>query len=232
VLTPLGAPIGVGHDPEAIRVGDFNDDGYADLAVANYQDGTVTILLNNRDETFSASNITVGAGPQALAITGTGTNLLLGVANFVSNTVSVMQSNGNGTFAPQKLVSVGTGPDDVMFADFNGDGIPDLVSANYTSGTVSLVLGNAGGTYSASGQFPIGNNPYAAAVGDLNGDGTPDLVVANCFSDNTGLLLSRSQISVPYSGLGFVPGDQLHARYTPDGSSKYGSSTSPEVTAP
>ena len=76
-----------------------------------------------------------------MAITGTGTNLLLGVANFVSNTVSVMQSNGNGTFAPQKLVSVGTGPDDVMFADFNGDGIPDLVSANYTSGTVSLVLG-------------------------------------------------------------------------------------------
>lgn len=232
VLTPLGAPIGVGRDPEAIRTGDFNSDGYSDLAVANYQDNTVTILVNNRDETFSASSIAVGAGPQALAVTGSGTNLLLAAANFLGNTVSVLQSNGNGTFAAQKLVSVGQGPDDVMFADFNGDGIPDLVTANYTSNTVSLALGNAGGNYTASGQFPIGNSPYSAAVGDTDRDGTPDLVVANCFSDNTGVLLSGTQISVPYSGLSFVPGDTLHATYTPDGASKYGASTSPGATAP
>jgi len=235
-LTPLGGPIPVGHTPEAIRAGDFNNDGYSDLAVANYGDGTVTTLLNNQNETFAKTTTPVGniaaSGPQALAINGSGSSLLLAVANYNNNTVSVLKSNGNGTFGAQKIVNVGTGPDDVMFADFNGDGILDLVTANYTSGTVSLALGSAGGNYTASGQFPIGNNPYAAAVGDLNGDGTPDLVVANCFSDNTGVLLSGSQISVPYSGLALVPGDTLHATYTPDGSSKYGSSTSPNVTAP
>jgi trimeric autotransporter adhesin len=231
-LTPLGAPISVGRDPEAIRSGDFNSDGFADLAVANYQAGTVTILLNNKNETFTASTISVGAGPQALAITGTGTNLLLAVANYLNNTVSVLPSNNNGTFGAQKLVSVGNGPDDLNFADFNGDGIPDIAVANFTSGTVSLVLGNSSGSYTALGQFPVGNNPYSAAVGDLNRDGTPDLVVSNCFSDNTGVLLSGTQISVPYSGLGLVPGDALHATYTPDGNSKYGASTSPGVTAP
>ena len=231
-LTPLGAPISVGRDPEAIRSGDFNSDGYSDLAVANYQDGTVTILLNNTNETFTASTVSVGSGPQALAITGTGTNLLLAVANYVNNTVSVLPSNNNGTFGTPKLVSVGNGPDDLNFADFNGDGIPDIAVANYISGTVSLVLGNSSGSYTSIGQFSVGNNPYSAAVGDLNRDGTPDLVVSNCFSNNTGVLLSGTQISVPYSGLGLVPGDALHATYTPDGNSKYGASTSPNVTAP
>jgi hypothetical protein len=232
VLTPLGAPINVGHDPEAIRVGDFNSDGYADLAVANYRDGNVTILLNNRDETFSASTVTAGTGPQALAITGTGANLLLAVANFNTNNVSVLKSNNNGTFAAQTLVNVGHGPDEVEFTDINGDGIPDLVVTNYTDSSLSLVTGSAGGTYTALTPFPIGNNPYAAAVGDLDGDGTPDIVVANCFSNNTGTLLSGTQISVPYTGLGLIPGDTLKAVYTPDGSSKYGSSTSANVTAP
>ncbi|MGA7314748.1 MAG: hypothetical protein WBX22_12335, partial [Silvibacterium sp.] len=68
--------------------------------------------------------------------------------------------------------------------------------------------------------------------GDLDLDGTPDIVVSNCFSNNTGVLLSGTQISVPYTGLSFTPGHMLNATYTPDGASNYGSSTSPNVTAP
>jgi hypothetical protein len=235
-LTPLGAPIRVGRDPEAIRSGDFNGDGYSDLAVANYNDGTVTTLLNNENGTFTATTISVGSGagsgPQALAINGSGSNLLLAVANFKDNTVSVLQSNGSGAFGAQKIVSVGRGPDDVNFTDFNGDGILDLAVSNYTDNTVSLVLGSSAGTYTALAPFNVGDSPYSAAVGDLDLDGTPDIVVSNCFSNSTGVLLGGTQISVPYSGLALIPGDTLHATYTPDGSSKYGASTSANVTAP
>ena len=231
-LTPSGSAINVGQVPEAIRAGDFNDDGYADLAVANYRDGTVSILLNNQNGTFTASAITVGTGPQALAITGAGSNLLLAVANFGSNNVSVLKSNGNGTFAAHTPVNVGHGPDDVRFADINGDSIPDLIVANYTDGTLSVAIGSVGGAYTVLGPFPIGTKPYSAATGDLNNDGTPDIVAANCFSDNTGVLLSGTQISVPYTGLSLPSGDTLDATYTPDGGSKYGGSTSPGVTAP
>ena len=231
-LTPQSPSISVGRAPEAIRAGDFNGDGFTDLAVANYHDNNVTILVNNQTGGFAKSTITVGTGPQALAITGSGSSLLLAVANFATNNVSVLQSNGNGTFGAQKLVTVGNGPDDVEFTDINGDGIPDLVVTNYTDGSLSVVTGSSGGAYTALTPFAIGNNPYAAAVGDLNGDGTPDIVVANCFSNNTGTLLSGTQISVPYTGLALIPGDTLHAVYTPDGSSKYGTSTSANVTAP
>jgi hypothetical protein len=235
-LSPDGSPISVGHDPEAVRAGDFNGDGYSDLAVANYSDGTVTTLLNNQNGTFAATVVSVGSGahsgPQALAINGSGTGLKLAVANYTDNTVSVLASNGDGSFGAQKIVSVGRGPDDVVFADFNGDGIEDLAVSNYTDGTVDLLLGAGSGNYTLTGPFAVGNNPYSAAVADIDLDGTPDVVVPNCFSNNTGVLLSGTQISVPYSGLGLVPGDTLHATYTPDGASKYGSSVSAGATAP
>jgi len=154
------------------------------------------------------------------------------VANSYDNTISVMQSNGNGTFGTQTIVPVGNWPDDLSFTDFNNDGIPDLVVVNYNDGTVNMVLGNTSGGYSVTGTFAVGTGPYSAAVGDVDLDGTPDLLVSNCFSNNAGELLSGTQISVPYSGLSLNAAHTFNAVYTPDASSKYGASTSPNVTIP
>ena len=233
-LTVSGSPISVGNAPEAIRAGDFNGDNYSDLAVANYADGTISILVNNQNGTFTKTNVGNGAqsGPQALAITGSGITQLLAVANFKANTVNVLRNNGSGVFTIESTIPVGHGPDDVKFADFNGDGIPDLVVANYTDSTVNLVLASSGGTYSVSTPFAVGKNPYSAAVGDLDFNSTPDVVVSNCFSNNTGVLLDGTLISVPYTGLSLTPGNSLQGSYTPDSGSKYGSSTSATATAP
>ena len=230
----VGSPINVGHAPEAIRSGDFNGDGYSDLAVANFSDGTVTTLLNNQSGGFTPSTISVGSGahsgPQALAINGSGSSLKLAVANYKDNTISVMQSNGSGAFGTQTIVPVGKGPDDVSFADFNGDGTPDLAVSNYTDSTVDLLLGSTSAPYALVGPFKVGNNPYSAAVGDINLDGTPDVVVSNCFSNNTGVMFDGTQIAVSFSGLSLSPTNSYNGSYTPDGASKYGSSTSPNTT--
>jgi hypothetical protein len=228
--------IPVGNDPEAIRSGDFNGDGYSDLATVNYQDGTITILLSNGDRTFTASTLNVGrqsrSGPQALDIYGSGNNLKLAVANYLDNTVSVMQSNGNGTFGTQTIFTVGTGPDDVKFADLNGDGLPDLVVTNYTSNNITILLAQSGGSYTSLGSFAVGNSPYSAAVGDINLDGTPDIVTSNCFSNSTGTLLNGTQIVTSLTGLSFTVGDSVQASYSHDNSSKYGNSSSALAVSP
>src|SRR5216683_261977 len=70
--------------------------------------------------------------------------------------------------------------------DFNGDGIPDLVSISYENGSVSVELGQADGSFRDLGvRYPVGAQPVAAAAVDFDGDGNVDLAVLNqvCLTD-------------------------------------------------
>src|SRR5262245_20081806 len=63
-----------------------------------------------------------------------------------------------------------------VVADFNGDGILDMVVSS--GGSVWLFLGSGGGRFlppQVVAPFAASDGP--CAVGDLNGDGNPDLVL-------------------------------------------------------
>src|SRR4051812_14342844 len=45
----------VGPNPQTVATGDFNNDGKADLATANYNDGTVSVLLGDGLGRFGAA---------------------------------------------------------------------------------------------------------------------------------------------------------------------------------
>jgi hypothetical protein len=93
------------------------------------------------------------------------------VSSSYPNTVSVMLSNGDGTFRTTNYTV--QNPKNITTGDFNGDHKLDLaISAN--SGTV-VMLGNGDGTF----QLPIAASTQsgAMAVGDFNGDGKLDLAV-------------------------------------------------------
>jgi hypothetical protein len=85
----------VGNDPDAIVAADFNNDGKLDLAIANFGDGTITLLLGNGDGTFTqaaGSPYAVGRGPYQIAaadFNGDG-KLDLAVANLTDGTVSIL----------------------------------------------------------------------------------------------------------------------------------------------
>jgi hypothetical protein len=64
-------------------------------------------------------------------------------------------------------------------ADFNGDGVQDLVAATSYSSSVSVLLGNADGTFQAPLNSATGDNPDSLAVGDFNGDGRYDIATTN-----------------------------------------------------
>src|SRR6266705_2655777 len=176
--------------------GDFNGDGKLDLAVTDYSNNNVSVLLGNGDGTFQAPRtFPVGVHPAQVAVgdfNGDGKPDLV-VSNVDSNTISVLLGNGDGTFQAAQSLPVGLNPWYFALGDFNSDGILDLAVADYgcsqechpsPSNTVLVLLGNGDGTFRPAPNLTVGNGPAGVAVADLNGDGKPDLVVAN-FDDNT-----------------------------------------------
>jgi hypothetical protein len=90
------------------------------------------------------------------------------------------------------LYSTGLAPVNVAVADFNGDGLPDLVTANVDAGTVSVLLGNGDGSFKQHVDYPAGGPTVrAVATGDFNGDGVPDLVTLNPNTGNVYVLLGN-----------------------------------------
>ena len=191
-----GSPYPIGTSPISVAIGDLNGDGRLDVVTANFSGGAVSVLLGNASGTLNAAvlvAITTGSQPYAVAIgdlNGDG-KPDLAVANYGSNSVSVLLGKGDGTFAeaPSPL-AVGANPVSVAIGDVNGDGKPDLVTANTGSGnTVSVLIANGSGAFQAAVNYPVGASPRAALLGDVNNDGKPDLLVANRGSDTVSVLL-------------------------------------------
>ena len=188
---------GTDSQPSTVAVGDFNGDGKADVAVANYGGDTITVLLGNGDGTFTAASVNPATGylPLSMAVgdfNGDG-KADVAVANYGDNTVTVLLGNGDGTFTATSVSpATGNGPISMVVGDFNGDGKADLAVANYFDNTVTVLLGNGDGTFTATAVSPAtGSRPNSIGVGDFNGDGYQDLAVANLGDGTVTVLLGN-----------------------------------------
>jgi len=185
---------GVGMHPLAIVTADLNGDGKVDLATANADSGTVSVLLAKTNGTFKPSvDYAVGSWPRSVMVVdvnGDGRPDLV-VANLFSNSVSILLGVGDGTFRTHVDYAAGSNPIWVSVGDVNHDGKLDLVTANETDNTVSILLGYGDGTFKLPVAYSAGNTPEALVAADFNGDGKLDIAVADHFGNSVSILIGK-----------------------------------------
>ena len=99
-----------GSHPSSVAIGDLNGDGKPDLATANGDANTVSVLLNRGDGSFRAKlDYATGSGPASVAIgdlNGDG-KPDLATANSDADTVSVLLNRGDGSFQAKRDYATG-----------------------------------------------------------------------------------------------------------------------------
>jgi hypothetical protein len=204
-----------GFGPYAVAIGDLDSNGKADLTVANYSSGTVSVLRSKgikRTISFDRNiDIVTGARPNAVSIgdlNGDGKSDLV-VSNYSSNTVSILRSIGKEeTIKYAAKVDVITGELPVAFAlgDLNGDGRADLAVANSNSPTISIFR-NTSVTdtlrYVAKVDLAIGSPANSIAINDLDGDGKADLAFATAGKNSFSII--KTNPLFPPTITGFTP---------------------------
>lgn len=125
------------------------------------------------------------AGRPALAQTENFTNSSFTPAEYQSNESACQKfSLTNSSFFP-----VTSAPSNVVTADFNNDGIPDVVGPMPNTSSITVALGNNQTGFSAARDFVVGDSPQAVAVGDFNRDGEIDLAVTTAAAKLLNILI-------------------------------------------
>jgi FG-GAP-like repeat len=193
----------VGKGAGSVEVADFNKDHFPDIAVANAEDSSVSILLGNGKGTFteaSGSPFFANRYPNDLVIADFNKdgNLDLGIANTEVSFLTVLLGNGKGQFqqASNSPFMVDSKPHThgIATGDFNGDGILDLATDSWATNTVLILFGDGNGNFGGQQSYPVGKRPYQRLrAADVNKDGMPDIVTSNLEGNNVTVLLAAGK---------------------------------------
>ena len=91
--------------------------------------------------------------------------------------LSFLGSDGQGLFTPRTDTFLGAGPGTLSRADFNHDGVADVLVWDLYGG--SVFIGSSSGSFTRAASFTISGGLVQAAVADINDDQIEDVIAVN-----------------------------------------------------
>ncbi|MGL5063168.1 MAG: DUF4347 domain-containing protein, partial [Microcoleus sp.] len=168
---------GLGSSPVSVAVGNFNNDTFPDLAVANYESNNISILLGNGTGNFGDPiNYGTGLNPTSVVVGNFNNDTFpdLAVTNLGSGNVSILLGNGTGSFGNATNYSaLGSSPVSAAVGNFNNDAFLDLVVGMGSYNTVSILLGRPTVSFGAA-NYTITENQIAPAEIPVTLSGVPN----------------------------------------------------------
>ncbi|MCA8960152.1 MAG: VCBS repeat-containing protein [Planctomycetes bacterium] len=147
--------------------------------------------------------------------------------------VDIFFGDTGGTFgaAVSYPLGAGSGPDQLLASDFDGDGDPDLAVVLKNASNVTLLL-NTAGTFVLGDATPTGFEPANIVSGDFDGDGDLDLATANRSGNNVTVLLNdgNAVFTAANVAVGLEPRDVATGDFDGDGDLDLASSNHDSAT--
>jgi VCBS repeat protein len=205
----VGQQLVPGGQPRDVAIADLDRDGDLDVALASFQPGSISTVLNHRGVFEPGATYPVSGRAIRLVagdVDGNGSPDLVAClldTPTPNPVVAVLRNQGGGVFAaPVEYATTASGaggPFSVALADLDGDGYRDLAVANNywrftTTGdvlvdtTFALLMNQGNGTFGPPSEAPLGppdtspgSMPEESSVvaGDLDGDGDADLALTD-----------------------------------------------------
>jgi hypothetical protein len=171
----------------SVAAADFDGDGDLDIVAASYWDNGVSWYQNDGQARFGTERVITNLAERAQRVRaadldGDGSVDVLSASHRDNKIAWYRNTDGRGSFGAQMVINArATGAADVNFADVDGDGDMDVLSASITDATVAWYENTDGkGSFSAAKVITrraIGAEWVTTA--DLDADGDLDVLSAS-----------------------------------------------------
>lgn len=193
----------------SVDAGDLDGDGDLDLGFARWVNFASGIYENQGGGTFGSApspTFGTGAGDRGIRFADMDGDGDLDIVLGVGNVLKIFRNDGAGSWMDVWTSAQTANHQDLVVADFNADGRPDIVDIDFSTGRAYLYLNRDGVPATAPDwSYDAPASGTALAVADVDGDGMPDLAIGYSGMPSAVVFLNRLEREDAIFADGFDP---------------------------